>query len=364
MNQPDHSLREHSKISPSKLKDLELCPRYEGEENCHPVTEAGTKMHEAMESGQDDGLTDDEKALVKKCRDRMMPWRIGFPVEHREVRLDIMDGIFGTADLVLLNKTGTVARLIDFKFGFHAQEDVETNPAAQAYALGLFLKHNDLNVIHVHYLYPRRDEISECTYTRKDVARIQLRVATIAARVNCAEPEAFPGAHCLYCANKATCKPLHQIALPIAKRYSERKEYELPAEYDPAQITTPDAMGKAFRWADVLIAWGESVKKHALDMRVETGQEIPGTMLRTRAGRKTIANAEMAWAVAKDLGLTEQEFMRTVDVSWTKLGEVVSDKAPRGKKKVALADLESRMMDAGSLMCGAEIQYLQKTKSE
>lgn len=103
----------HHKYGPSALAAYELCSHYEAKPDdgiVHPVTAQGTKLHEAVETGDFKGLTQEEERLANWCVERITEWTEGAPEHHREVRLDIglnTDGsslTFGTVDHVALDR--------------------------------------------------------------------------------------------------------------------------------------------------------------------------------------------------------------------------------------------------------------------
>jgi len=229
--------RVHSKISPSRLKDLEMCPRHLPEERgeVHPITAEGTLCHKAKETNDLSGLNAEQRHWVEMCiafeaQIRKGYWKRGEkPQVLTEVKLDILDGIFGYADTIFVDPEGTTADLIDYKFGFQLQEDAETNPAAQAYALGMFNRWLWVDQIWVSYLYPRLEQVSQALFHRRQMNEFELRIRTTAARVN--DPHSPPTPNtdvCLYCANKGSCPALHAQVLPIAKRYAEGHDEPIP----------------------------------------------------------------------------------------------------------------------------------------
>lgn len=364
----DHSTREHSRISPSKLKALELCPGFldDPSREVHPITEQGTRCHTALDSGDDSNLTDEERGWVRMCRDYGHGLDYGnWDSAWNEVRLDILDGIWGYADKIILLRSCTAAHLVDYKFGANSQEDVATNPAAQAYVLGMFQKWPDLDTIHVHYLYPRREEISKHTYTRKDVPMIRLRIQTIVDRVKALEHTGdrnpLPD-NCQWCARKATCTALHRMVLPLATRYAGKHDISL-VQPDFSAISRPEDWAKLLPYTSVLEQMADSIKRHALEFREQTGQEIPGYELRSRQGKKKIINADVAYKVASEFGVTHDQFMRCVDVSAKQLTDAVKENASRGDKAKVAGAMESSLRDAGVLESGGETFFLARSRA-
>lgn len=355
---PETAERPHAPLAPSKLKNLELSPMWIPDPNQeeHPLTAAGTRMHKALEEHATDGLSEDEIALVMKCSEFTAQFS---GEQHKELKLDIAKDCYGYCDLVIID--GTVATLIDYKFGMAAQEDAETNPAAQAYVVGILNKWPEVQTVDVYYLYPRLDVVSAAQYTRKDLDRILLRLATIEARVktgNC-EPHVET---CTYCGRKATCTYLHRFALPIATRYQQKHaELSLPEQYDPALITDPEQMSRAMAVAQVMEKWSESVKFHALKLRQESGKDIPGYDYRSREGRKKIVAPVQAWKTVEGQ-VTHEEFLDACEVSAKALADAAASHAERGNKKAVRESVINALRDAGALEVGPEVYYLQRSK--
>ncbi len=112
--------------------------------------------------------------------------------------------------------------------------------------------------------------------------------------------------------------------------------------------------------ARVLEKWCESVKHHALQMRLG-GQEIPGHELRSRSGARKITDPMAAWAAVRDR-LSPDQFVACCDVSLPKLETAFAEAAPRGGKAKAKQELSEALADLGIVDTGKESFYLAKTK--
>jgi hypothetical protein len=236
--------------------------------------------------------------------------------------------------------------------------DAEVNVQMQAYALGVFEKFPGVQSVNVHILLPRRDEVSTATYKRADVPRLRLRIETIIARASQPDPQLHPTDGCLYCRRKATCPALHNHALKLASGYSD--ELVLPEEVHPSHITDPLVMARALQVARVMEKWCESVRHHALKMRL-SGVEIPGHELRTRSGNRKINDALAAWGVVRD-SVEPDRFIACCDVSLTKLEDAVAANAPRGGKAKAKHELCESLAAVGAYEAGSESTFLTRTR--
>jgi hypothetical protein len=356
--------RPHAKHSPSSLALKEVCPGFHPDSKSSAASDEGTQCHHALETGKDDGLDDEQLQVVGMCRDYVTGIEAdasarGDVTILREEKLTIAGGLtFGTADLVIVSAKATAADLIDFKFGRNPVADAEVNVQMQAYALGVFEKFPSVQTVNVHILLPRRDEVSTANYSRADVPRLRLRIETIIARASQPDPELHPTDGCLWCARKATCKALHSHALTLASGYSE--ELVIPDQVHASNITDPSVMARALQVARVMEKWCESVRHHAIKMRL-SGVEIPGHELRTRSGNRKITDALAAWGVVRD-HVEPDRFIACCEVSLAKLEDEVAAKAPRGGKAKAKHELCESLVAVGAYEAGGEMTYLTRAR--
>ena len=359
---PEKSI--HAKHSPSSLAYKEICPGFKNREESSPAADEGTLLHKTLETGITDGLVDEQLQVVEMCRGYIESLEaaaksVGAISILREVQLNIAGGLtFGTTDYLLVSPGSRSADLVDFKFGRNTVPDSEINPQVQAYVLGAFEKFPDIDLIRAHVLLPRRDEVFVADYSRADMDRLRLRISTIISRCEHPEPELCPTDNCLWCSRQATCAALHKHALTVANGYEG--ELQIPDQFHPGQIIDPTMMSRALALARILEKWCDSVKHHALQMRLG-GQEIPGHELRTRAGIRKITDSLAAWAAVRDR-LSPDQFVACCDVSISKLENTFAEAAPRGGKTKAKQEFSEALADLGIVESGKESFYLAKTK--
>jgi len=350
---------QHARYSPSSFAYREICAGFINRDESGPAAEEGTRIHKAVETGKLDGLTDEQRQCAEMCLQFVRCEEAAFRPERvlTEHKVSICEKLtFGTADRIAI--AGNRALLFDYKFGRNSVPDAEENPQLQAYAVGVFEEFPVIEEVKVFILIPRRDEVSSAIYSRNDLNRLRLRVQTIIARCEAAKPELRPTEHCLYCAAQGTCAALHKHALTIAAGYED--ELKLPDEFHPSRITDPTTMSRALTVARVMEKWCESVKHHALQMRLG-GQEIPGHELRTRAGIRRISDPLAAWAAVRER-LSPDQFVACCDVSLPKLENTFAEAAPRGSKTKAKQELCEALTDLGIVETGKESLYLAKTR--
>lgn len=369
-----HGERAHARVSPSSLKLFEISPGYVREESePHPVTLQGTKLHEILDGTRSiKDIKDDPESLelCRKCKlyvDHVMS--SGNYARHDEVKLYMTGDVYGFADVILEGQHE--AHLIDYKFGFHSQEPVETNPAAQAYVLGIFNLWPRIDTVYVHYIYPRRDEIDRTEYRRSaDEDKIRLRVETIAARANKAlevykdDPTAVgycnPSTEtCKYCARKSVCGDIKKLALPIATAYGAARQ--LPTSgtiVDPHAVDDPEQMRRLLNAASILERWSKSVKKAAHDMVFDQGKTIPGYVMREKRGKRSIVDAIPVARDLQELGATSDQILGCVDFKLGAVEDLIKLCSKKGHGAKTIRKLFGQWTDIGAVEEAEASDYL------
>ena len=143
--------RKHSRISPSKLKPLQICPGWENQEGESEASLRGTFLHEIMETGEipkavPEKVTEEDIAMAKQMlvflreEEKLSPYE---PVHEMELDfkpLGLEDFEKGHLDRVLIlevdkDENPTKAELTDFKFGEWEVEPVKDKYSDVADAL-------------------------------------------------------------------------------------------------------------------------------------------------------------------------------------------------------------------------------------
>jgi hypothetical protein len=76
----------HHELGPSTLKNVEVCPGFRSTSEENIFTIEGTKMHESAETGNLEGLDDEQTYMVKKVleyRDSLMTGNSKLILEQR-----------------------------------------------------------------------------------------------------------------------------------------------------------------------------------------------------------------------------------------------------------------------------------------
>lgn len=355
--------RDHAEHSPSSLKEKAKCPGFRNDNTRDKsAADRGSLGHLAVEKENLDVIPPDDEFLrvsAGLCLAYLRKLREGISekiTDIRERRYRVQDQ-FGHIDHVMLH--GTAAELVDYKFAWGKYE--ADSPQFWAYAIGIFDAHPEVKKIKVHVLLPFQGFIDVVEWTREsDYERLSAQVAAIVAAARRNDPAQYQtGDHCSWCANRADCHKLNQIALTVANKY-KADELALPPEFDPALITDPEKIALAKRIAPILKEWGEKVNARALELRL-SGVEIPGWELAERATAFEIKDPQLAWEAVKDK-ITPEAFAACADIKIGELEKAVARTAPRGQVAKTKTALRESLISVGAAKVEGTITFLKKCK--
>ena len=371
---------EHAEYSPSALKYHAACPGYAGESGTNPAAEMGTRIHEALETGDWSKLNDYESSLAQGCRnaEESIFDHHGVDVasaeDFKEIRLTMEllgESTFGTCDRFTL--TGSTGIQIDYKTGQTAIDEPQENWQAKAYATGAFQRFPEMDTIHFYFIACRRDEILYHTFTRDDLDEMVEDLSGIIKRAKevhaCFEKAdvslLIPQVKvCNYCRNAGKCPSLAKLAVETAKKYvpNEKSFLSLPDEIHGSDCIDPSKMAEMLKVVPIVKKWAAGVEYAARRMAIEDGEEIPGYEVRERKGRRSITSALAAYGAIKD-EVAVEDFLDGIDkFPVGKMEKLVSDMTPRGQKKERVAEVMSELHNLGVIETGKDSQYLSEVK--
>lgn len=348
-------------IRPSSLKYIEICSDFEQPEQTeiHPVTEAGSRLHEAMETGNLAKIEEDEMWMYEvaaQARTDLMHETFGQrpPVVHKELKLEIDGQYAGMVDHFAYHRH--LGLLIDYKFGYHKVEDPEFNIQFQDYTLKLFDRFPDIGLIKVAMIAPRRDEVTTYTYDRDDVWYLRNRTKMVRERAGTGQRKASN--NCQYCSHIGTCAEAYS-------KFAAAKHQEdlLPTIRPDWDLSEPMDLEKALDLRPIvkkfLADWDKAVSDSAKEL-LEQGYAVGDYYLQTRAGRKKVTDVEAVKAKASGQGVSEADFQKCITVNLTALGNLIKDFAPRGNKTKHLQDFWDQCAD--SIEQGKPTEVIAKKK--
>lgn len=256
----------------------------EAEDPVENLTYYNAEMENSAE-GYADFVMEKVAAARKHCKDALVM------VEQRLDFSRYVPGGFGTGDCVIV-ADGSLY-IIDFKYGLGVIVDAVRNPQMMCYALGALQMFDDLydiKEIHMSIYQPRRQNVSTYTMTKKallDWAEKTLKPTAKLAFEGKGEFQA--GDHCRFCKAKAVCRKRAEYNLELA-----RYDFAMPSTLEPREIAA------ILPKIDSLVAWGEDIKKYALDQALSGTTYAGYKVVQGRSTRKYTSEIDVAKAVVAE----------------------------------------------------------------
>lgn len=358
----NHAARAHHPYSPSSLQYLEASPAFIGRDEESEASRMGTLQHEAVESGNFDGLTDEQIEKVQFCQARKISIRQELaeaagckPEELIELteqylpidRVKLKDGTESTTagflDFGLVSPDKKFAAVVDWKFGQWKVAEAHENLQGMGYMLGLRHRFPTLEAVHVEFQMPYLDwetahvfEAGDrCTNFSQIYGRI-CRVVDRAVETRLAiakgksfECEARPTT-CPFCARIGTCPIAGKLFSTVAAKLNEK--LQLPAQLDPKLMNDPEEAAVAIRFANTAEVWAKALRRVLSDKAFEDKRFIPTDYTLQIRNDRVLLNPDPIVAELKRLGATDKEIDEAYTITLTALGKIVRNHSPRGEK--------------------------------
>lgn len=355
----------HAKYSPSTLNYRAKCPGY-APGTGGAAADEGTLMHHAAETGEMEDLNPEQRAQVEMCLQYVDSLLApgGRLMREKCVRVHGSDGeelTWGTSDIVIVNPDEV--HVVDFKFGQLPVPDAEHNLQGWAYLLGVWElpETQGIDRATVHFLLPRRDEISLATFTRTDHhSNMLAKIEEVVTRCLMKDPTRVAGKHCRYCSAKAQCSEFIGKTLAVAKQ-TDSSLPDIPQLSDVKSLTDPRMLGQVLDLVPMIEDWAKQVRSHALDM-ARQGVDIEGYHLATRNAARTIKDVLLAWEVAEELGVPLEEFLPSCSIAIGKYDAAIRKAAPPRKGKSHCEAAHQKLAAYGVETSDGEIDYLKREK--
>lgn len=281
-------MKSHARFGPSTLDNLSKCPRfkYQETEDVETAASEGTLLHHAVETGSLAGLDEEQRLAVTSILGyigSLLSTEGGADnwLDRKEMRLELQDLTFGTADRVLIHQSKPVAHILDAKFGrLAADHDFQVQTYAAALVeLKKSLK-EPLETVTTHVLAPRQQLIEERTYNAEELLTdVRARIEALYEHID--DPFNPPTPHedlCARCARAARCPAMGQLIVAAAPKIG----LPLPAAFAPDAMVSVRDRGIAQVLAGAFQTWGEQVKQNNTAF-VSAGGTIPGYKLVKRS---------------------------------------------------------------------------------
>lgn len=330
-------------MGPSGLKMHEVSPCYRSNNETNEAAERGTICHEAVETGDDSKLTDQELGWVTSARNYIQPYLDNATQVWQEIRLKVEykgeELTYGTCDLLCLAPEG-VLDLMDFKFGRWPVDPAERNRQMQAYMIGAFQAHPEVKEVRVHIIQPPRDEVTTHTYTEKDCERLLEEIAGIVEDAKHAhENNIFVPSFdtCQFCGRLSECPVARTRFGRTLEKWVGKRWEKLPRTVKPSEITGAEA-GQMMKMGSLAKAWGYAVTKLVSDMELMGEIPMPEGYFRiSQTGSKwadgaverlSAALSDSEWSSA----IPPSQFLSALEPKRQALVDLVREAAPKGMK--------------------------------
>ena len=318
-------------LSGSGLESAALCPgKPSAERGCpeeaSPLAIAGTRMHSGFETGNLDGLSDDEQKLVQKAirirKNMVKEWHDLqcpdlFPESIRrqtlvEKRLWGFDRkLSGKFDhLEIFAEAGL---LLDLKTGFKEQVSVVKNIQLRAYAV-LCADAYGLKEVTVGIIQPNlaNDVTSVCVYDQESLEKARNEIEGIIWRASDPDARRIPGpVQCRFCRAKSKCPEARSVASELAKTKLEEITIE----------QLPDLLDACETAEKIILAIRNKAKEE-----LSVQGSIPGWFMKPGVVREKITDTELLFGrVHQRFSVDPGDFAAICDVSKTKLRALLKD---------------------------------------
>ena len=258
----------HARFSPSTLDALSRCIKFKylefGDEE---AANEGTMLHAAFETGNLNGLDDEQKQSVQAILDLVecRKAELGGPDkwdELKECRVQLKDLTFGTADRALIHRELPVIVVIDAKFTRRRSEhDMQLKTYAAALVETLQDEGRDIEKAITIIAAPRIGPPETEEHDAKQLlADVRQWITDLYERID--DPFNPPTPHedlCAKCARASRCPAL----TGVVKQAAVRMGLPLPSVFDPDsdQATDRDRC-IAQVLAGVFSNWADQIKKN------------------------------------------------------------------------------------------------------
>jgi hypothetical protein len=247
-------MAQHARFSPSKLDNLALCVRFSHIPMESAATE-GLDMHSSYESGNTAGLSEEQARVVQMALDYTEQIKAqGDFQELRELRVELQDLTFGTADRVLL---GTAeAHVLDFK-GIRVVSDHRFQ--VRTYAAAVLETYPEILKVTTHIVAPRLGDSPETmAFGRELLDEVRSEIQALYAGIDDFTTPPTPHEDlCRICKWAYKCPALNSTIVTAARSAG----LPVPQEFEPSALVSDRDRIVAQTLAVFFENWAEQIKK-------------------------------------------------------------------------------------------------------
>lgn len=372
-SEPNHQERAHAEFSPSQLKYLHQCPGYHGKDGDSEASKMGTRIHEALEIRDPSKLQSEKEHDIydTALREEEELYTTAFgdlegvtviKEERMVIQIDAKSEMFGTADIVAYR--GDTALCADYKTGISMIDEPRDNWQAKAYALGVFQKYPEIDIVHFAFIIPQRNEVLIGSFERHpDMDRLRADISAVVRNAETTRPkwaagtidmdDLAPNTNCRFCRYEDTCPALVGVCIEVAKRY---KPSLLPeGTLHASETEDPAHIAKLFIVAKIVEEWASHIKFKAVTMAKE-GIELPGLKMRSLGSRVIVKDPTGVLEDAIGRGLQLYDVLECSNISVSQLCDRLTANAARGTKSKIERDYYEHL-EATGVIEKTEVNY-------
>lgn len=375
----------HAQFGPSSLKMFRKCPGYANRGGTNPAAEMGTRIHDALETGDWTALNDYEESLAQMCFNCVQSIIRSHMFEdcdhYNEIRLEMDLGgelsTFGTSDVLLVK--GKEAVKIDYKTGVGKIDPAGQNFQAKAYTLGAFQKFPEIQTVDFYFVIPRRDEVLHHQFKREDTAELveEIRNIILAAKETrkMFEDQARGKTSveallavlsptnlvCNYCARAGSCPAIISKALEVAKHQALDEFEELGLSGEGCDLS-PEELARRKKLVPILEEFIRSTNSLVKKSMLEDGVEVPGFEVKERSGDRKITSAMAAYGLVKDQVPLDEFLEELKGVPVGAFEDLIAKHSKRGEKKKRVEEVMKQLYESGAVHHGEPIKLISAIK--
>lgn len=301
------------------------------------VTRSGTDIHDALESGDDAALEEDDAAIAKRLAamesHALDTWMRDLGLEesgtpHREERLWIRDrktlDLVASAQLDVFYIQGTEAIFIDFKSGYKKTTASEKNWQVLTQALALWHEYPQVTNFRGGIAASRLTSTLDLVeYTAEQLAFAERELQLAVWKSKQPNPPRTPGSWCQYCRANGHCTEASAYSSIVLfntdlTKWDKLSIIEAVSKMEPAQMAHVYVRSKI---AKIIF---ENVEDRLKNMPAAELEKI-GLNLKAGAEKRSLTDVPKAWETIASL-LTEPERLACISIAIGKLTKAVAKK--------------------------------------
>lgn len=262
-----------------------------------------------------------------------------------EQRVHVIDGVYGTADAVIISGKKKVLHVIDLKFGRGVRVEAEGNLQLRCYALGALRDaelEQEIEEVWMTIVQPRHrggGHVSTAVMTADDLHDWEEELIIAAGAADDPDSPRVPSEEgCRFCPAAPWCPERAAEVAEAVGLGSDREPAEQVISYSPSVLS------HALEQVDSVEGWCKAVRRESL-RQAGTEEGLPGWYLKPGRARRSVT-VEAAQALV-DFGMVDE------DLAFTRTPSTLSklEKAVGGRKALdaAVGDLLKISTGAPSL---------------